>query len=324
MMEPVDAKPRRIASVGELLLEFLPSTRETRFESFGSMRKSPSGAAGIFACAVAALGGNAAFLGLVGRDAFSSFVLDAVLSYGVEVPLAASRREGQIGLRFVEHLPSEETGGDRRFMYYRHDSAGSRLCPDDIDPGFIDGCWAIHFPAMLLGLNSNMRDACMKVAELSSAGHCLLSIDPNIRPELHDSHTLDAIGRALALAQVATPSLEEARLLTGRQDADDALLSMLQMGPSLVAITMGAGGCLVGTHDGIEHIPGVPVGVVDTVGASDTFAAALLVGLEEGMGPYDGAAFANRVAALKVTRAGAIGAGLPTRAEVEAWAAPPG
>lgn len=60
---------------------------------------------------------------------------------------------------------------------------------------------------------------------------------------------------------------------------------------------------------------------MDPTGAGDTLAAALCVGLQEGMPLKALAAFCNSAGTLVIKRRGAIGMALPARAEVEALAA---
>lgn len=67
---------------------------------------------------------------------------------------------------------------------------------------------------------------------------------------------------------------------------------------------------------GGEWIPAFPVEPVDTVGAGDTFCAALATGLAAGETLVSAARFAAAAAAIAVTRPGAS-ASAPTRAEVE-------
>ena len=61
---------------------------------------------------------------------------------------------------------------------------------------------------------------------------------------------------------------------------EEVLEDWLGRGPAIVAVTLGGDGVLAGTAAGVRtRRPGVPVTVVDTVGAGDTFSAALLAGL---------------------------------------------
>ena len=98
-------------------------------------------------------------------------------------------------------------------------------------------------------------------------------------------------------------------------------------GPALVVVTLGERGAQGFAPTGVVRVPGIPVRVVDTVGAGDAFTAGLLAWLfhhgrltrgeverlpEEELRHALG--YANRVAALACTRPGADP---PRRQEVE-------
>ena len=100
----------------------------------------------------------------------------------------------------------------------------------------------------------------------------------------------------------------EAALLGGA----DELLTVV---PRLV-VTLGAKGALVRTRDTVVSVPGIPVDVVDTTGAGDTFCGALVAKLDEGAALEPAVRFATAAAALSVGRAGAVPA-IPTREEID-------
>jgi fructokinase len=83
----------------------------------------------------------------------------------------------------------------------------------------------------------------------------------------------------------------------------------------LACLTRGECGCLVQTADEEIVVPGLPVQVVDTVGAGDAFTAGLLVYALEGRTLADAVVFANHLAARVAAAAG----GTPRllRADVE-------
>jgi ribokinase len=89
---------------------------------------------------------------------------------------------------------------------------------------------------------------------------------------------------------------------------------------ALVAVSLGAAGAVL-YKDGAEIARAAPpeVHVVDTVGAGDTFTAALTVALIEGQAPQDALAFAVTAGALACTRPGAQPS-LPHRRDVDALA----
>jgi ribokinase len=124
--------------------------------------------------------------------------------------------------------------------------------------------------------------------------------------------------RTLARTSVLSCNAREARLLSGRTDPADAGRALGRVLPDGAAVVVrgGAAGCHV-VRDGVaEHVPGVPVDVVDTNGAGDAHCGVLAAELLRGADLRDAATRANAAAALAVTRAGPATA--PTRAEVDA------
>ena len=86
----------------------------------------------------------------------------------------------------------------------------------------------------------------------------------------------------------------------------------------LLAITYGSRGATLQKHgEPIAESTPPQVNAIDTVGAGDTFTAALTVALVEGQSPEDALRFACVAGAAATTRAGAQPS-LPTRDEVEA------
>lgn len=113
-----------------------------------------------------------------------------------------------------------------------------------------------------------------------AAATATVSYDPNCRPLLmgEPAVVLAGVHALLGVADVVKVSSEDLQWLGLTPEA--ALEDWLARGPAVVAVTLGGDGVLAGTADGGRtRRPGVPVTVVDTVGAGDTFSAALLAGL---------------------------------------------
>jgi ribokinase len=135
-----------------------------------------------------------------------------------------------------------------------------------------------------------------------------------------------APGRALpvdllAAVDVLVPNRHELALLVGRRALDrldDVAAAARQVaGPRTVVVTLGADGALVLDRGRAEHVPSVPVAVVDATGAGDTFCAALVDALVDDADPVEAARWAVRAAAVTVTRPGAARA-MPHRSDVAA------
>lgn len=314
-MKALTANPEgKILALGELLVDLIPAQEQMRLQDTGPVLKTASGSAGIFACAAARLGAPVGFIGKVGRDPLSRMVTQAIRQEGVDTRCLTVSDEGQIGLAFLEYT---ETG--RNYQYYRGNSAGSRLCAADVNEACVAEAFAVHFPGMLLELNESMREACFQAVKLAKKHGAALSFDPNIRREMiRDSEAHKRMLEVLSQADVIAPTLEEARMLTGQTAPGDVIRALRDLGPRVVALTMDENGAILCMDDQVIQADAVPIREVDPTGAGDTFAAALCVGLREGMPPERLAAFCNAAGALSVTKRGAIGMALPSRAEVDA------
>jgi ribokinase len=107
-----------------------------------------------------------------------------------------------------------------------------------------------------------------------------------------------------------TPNETETEFLTGIKPNDEANVAkasefLRKKGVKNVIITLGASGAFVYSADIRKIIPSPMVNAVDTTAAGDTFSGALAVALSEGKDIESAVFFANRAAALAVTKMGA-------------------
>jgi len=135
--------------------------------------------------------------------------------------------------------------------------------------------------------------------------------------------------RLTRLADIVKLSDDDAAWIYPDLEIANVLERIRGLGPRLVAITLGRSGALAASANGSVCIPGIPVDVADTVGAGDSFGAALLAALR-GHGALDAAAarplddslledavaYAVIASAITCTRTGAVP---PSRAEIDAW-----
>jgi len=120
---------------------------------------------------------------------------------------------------------------------------------------------------------------------------------------------------------VVTPNEGEAALLAGVKitsgfDPKSAANVLQALGFAKCVMTLGAQGCYSFEGDVADFVSGIAVNAVDATGAGDAFNGALAVALSEGRALAEAARWANRAAAIAVTRLGAQPS-LPTRAEIE-------
>ena len=125
----------------------------------------------------------------------------------------------------------------------------------------------------------------------------------------------------LALVDYLIPNEIEAAALTGLpigspEQAAEAAQALRRQGARNVLVTLGAAGVLAALDSGTTHFEAPRVSAIDTTAAGDTFIGAFAAQLARGAEVDSAIRFAQRAAALSVTRAGAQPS-IPTLAELE-------
>ncbi|MFI6848259.1 carbohydrate kinase [Kitasatospora sp. NBC_00085] len=139
-------------------------------------------------------------------------------------------------------------------------------------------------------------------------GRAGVSYDPNVRPALMGGHgqAVRRVERCVGLSDLVKASDEDLAWLYPGQAPEDVARHWLALGPATVAVTRGADGAFALTADGRRaEAPALPVRVADTVGAGDSFTAALLHARHTGAGLAEALTWAVTAAALTVARPGA-------------------
>jgi fructokinase len=114
-----------------------------------------------------------------------------------------------------------------------------------------------------------------------SSGTSTVTYDPNIRPDLLGSHheALTIFEDLVPLTNVVKLSDEDAAWLYPHKTPEETGRHILHLGTGLVAVTRGGEGSLLLTADTHISIPAVKSVIADTIGAGDSYMAALILGL---------------------------------------------
>ena len=303
-----------VLALGEALVEFMPATLGETMAGAVRFNRYAGGAPATYAAAIGRLGGRAALLTKVGTDPFSTFELDSLSAEGVDVGYIQRLPDRQIGLCIHECMD-----GQTSLIFYRRDSAASTLSPDDIDPRVVQSAAALHVPGTTMQISRSAAEACLRAIRLAHEAGVVVSFDPNVRNILGGQETSKVVDEALSLADLITPTLEEAEAITGASDPFVAAQALRERGPRLVAVTLAReGAVLMGDEGGPVLCAGYPAEVVEPTGAGDVHAAATMVGFLRGWELERIGDFANAAGAHAVTAMGQLGPALPTLAGVEA------
>lgn len=302
-------EPRLVVTIGELLVDFVPGQPGTSVRQAETFRRAAGGAPANVAAAVALLGGRSAFIGRVGADPFGDWLISELATCAVDTSAIVSDPEANTTLAFV----SLAGDADRDFIFYRHETADTRLSMADLDSGHLERAAFLHFCSNSLTAEP-ARSATFAAVERARAAGALISFDVNWRPGLWaDPQTgRNHIRRAAGLADILKLSEEELDFVADPDDSDPAR-TWLEAGARLVLVSLGAAGVRVVTRELNGHVPAARVSAVDTTGAGDALAGALLYELsvlpELPTDPerlLAAVGRANAVAGLSTTRPGAI------------------
>lgn len=264
-------------------------------------------------CAIAAArsGAKVGFLTLLGDDLFGRSFLDLWAREGVDAAHVKLRPGAHTGIYFVSH-----GAGGHSFSYLRAGSASSLIRPEDIPEAYVAGAKILHVSGISQAISDNAADAVFRAIEIARAEGILVSYDSNLRLQLWPLERAKAVTHAgMALCDIALPGLDDAKQLTGREDPDGIADFYLELGASIVALTLGEAGTLVATVETRRRVPAHPVTPVDATAAGDTFDGAFLAEYLHSGDPFAAAAYANAAAALSTQGYGAV-APMPRRDDV--------
>jgi sugar/nucleoside kinase (ribokinase family) len=251
----------------------------------------------ILACGAARLGLHTAFVGVVGEDQFGRYMLDAMAERGIDVSACVVDPDLHTGMSVILSQPH-----DRAILTYP--GAIGALRPEQVDRGLLRRARHLHVGSYYL-LDALRPGLPALYAEARGAG-MTTSLDTNWDPSGGWDGGLTEV---LRHCDLFLPNEAEARHIARRETLSDALDVLVALVPT-VAVKLGAQGGVAYTRNlanvappnvrkpsqgptldlakgafpsqGLIHVPALPVDVVDTTGAGDSFDAGFLYGYLHG------------------------------------------
>jgi pseudouridine kinase len=249
----------------------------------GTARLAPGGAGRNVAADLAYFGRRVVLLTAVGDDVIGRWLLDATAAAGVEVTHAVSVR-GPTGL----FVAVSADGGEPWCV--SDAGAVEALTVDHVAQ------WApIITRASVVVTDANVCEPAQRaVADVAgSIARVVLATSPEKSRRLC---------HVLASAEAVVANLSEGRALADGVDPDAdwraVATALVRAGAKRAVLTLGALGIGLADSRGIVDVPAVETPVVDTIGAGDAVAAAVVHGLAGGMPPRAILSMAARAAAL--------------------------
>ena len=317
-----------IVCTGESLIDFVPEPRGSATVTGGAGGDAAGGDAvdaGLpayhpvvggspFNCAIAAarLGGEVSFISAISTDFFGDEIARCLAADGVS-DAYVRRVANPTTLAFVKRAAD----GSASYAFYTNDSADRALSVESL-PQTIPDAALLQVGSISL-IPEGEGEAVAQLAE-REAERRVVVFDPNIRLSVIESESgyRARVDRILRSATILKTSDEDLSWVYPNTDTKQAAHKALDAGVTAVVVTAGRQGSSVYTAGFAASVEAAPVQVVDTIGAGDSFMAALLVWLDEhnvqsrvavkdlGRNEWDSAlGFSSKVSGIVCTRKGA-------------------
>lgn len=302
-----------VVTVGETLVLFSPE-QNGPLRYVDTFKKRIAGAESNTAIALSRLGHRCGWISKIGEDEFGQFILREIRAEGVDVSRVRTDADAPTGIMFKEIINGLET----RVNYYRKDSAASRLKPEDIDPEYIKNARILHITGITPALSDSCLETIWTIIRTAKQNGVLISFDPNIRLKLWSRKKASSVLKEiLPYADIVLTGVDEGEIMLGESNTERLIDKLLGLGIGIIALKMGAEGCLVADKKSIHRLNPVKVAKeVDPIGAGDAFNAGFISGILEGRGIEECGKIGNIMGAFAVTTSGDI-EGLPGRKELE-------
>jgi 2-dehydro-3-deoxygluconokinase len=255
---------------------------------------------------MARLGLRVAYATAIGSDSLSATLRTAWMAEGLDCSLVLTDPERSTGLYAI----SVDAAGERSFVYWRNESAATRMFSHPEAAPMADaaaGSDLLAFSLISLAIlpDAGRRDL-LDLAHRVRARGGVVAFDGNYRARLWPDRDAAARARdeAISVANIGLPTLEDEAAISGDRDADAVAAHWQGLGCAETVVKLGPAGCRL--PDGTLVSPAEQLRPVDTSGAGDAFNAGYLGARLGGATPGQAAGQGHRIAGWTIMRPGAI------------------
>ena len=241
----------------------------------GTQRATPGGGPFNTARALARLGVPTAFLGRLSSDAFGQELAGLLAADGVSLELASIGPE-----KTTIAVADVDEEGFAAYQFLVQGTSAPNLTADELPEHLPDGVKGLHVGTLGLVLEP-MADTLRELVDRERDGR-LVMVDPNIRVGLvSDAEYRERLRHVISCSAIVKASDTDLAWLYTNLSHEDAAERLLEDGVALAVVTLGAEGAFGAHRDFRVAVEAPQVDVVDTIGAGDSFGAALLAWLHD-------------------------------------------
>ncbi len=279
-------KDRRVIGIGEILWDVLPDGWQL------------GGAPANFAFHAKQLGFNAGIISAVGRDMEGKDILEIILKSGIKSFIAVNELPtGTVSVTLNDHgVP----------VYIIHENVAWDKIPDMPDAReWVDQCDAFCFGT--LAQRSVISRKTIQNLLSSVPADCLKVFDINLRQNFYSKESIES---SITMANILKINDEEIKIIgnmfgLGNEEEEIAEKALRKFRLEYIALTKGSAGSWMFSAFDSSFLPTPKVNIADTVGAGDSFTAAMIAGILSGKKLAEVHQLAIDVSAYVCTQAGA-------------------
>jgi len=262
-------------------------------EFIEELRLTVAGTAGGTVVDCAKLGLKTLAVGAVGDDEKADFVIATLDKFGVDTS----------GFERIKNVPTSATilnvrpNGDRPALHLR--GASDHFLPPSKEKIDIFDCKVFHLGGTGLLKKLDGRASVNVLKEAKERG-CITTWDLIAATK----ETLEIVEPLLPYIDYFMPSIEEASIMSGKNDPEEAAKFYIDKGVKNCVLTMGEKGSLFMSRDQKIITPAFDIQVVDTTGCGDAFDAGMITALAKDMDLKTSLKFSTATSGLVATGLG--------------------
>lgn len=306
-----------LLTIGEPLVVFASKDPDVSLDDAKNFRKYVAGAELNVAIGTARLGHSVTYISRVGNDPLGNFVTNCLKKANVNTTYLQHSNNNWTGFMMKQLVSS----GDPAIYYRREQSAASRIDASELEKVSLDNVKLAHLTGIFAGVSEKSHATMLQLIHKLRQKRIPIVFDPNIRTALwtNQAQMIHELNHLASQAKFVLPGLQEGKLLSGKNNADEIADFYLQQSSitQAVIIKLGPKETFMKTSFGTKTvIPGYGTNhVIDTVGAGDGFAVGVITGILEHLSLEKSVQRGNAIGALAVQSAG-DNSGYPSRQQL--------
>ena len=306
MVSSLNVKQKKIAVIGECMIELSGEAFSTQVQQFGGDTLNTA----LYLSRLVP-GLSPSYVTGLGQDTYSQHMLAAWQAEGIDTSLTVQMADKLPGMYAIELDPQ----GDRSFHYWRNDSAAKVLCQHADFPHIVEALQdfdLVYLSGISLAIFSDHdKRLLLRTLEQLKARGVTIAVDSNYRPRLwpNAADACEWLGKLYQLSDIALVTADDEDALLGMQGSPASIIAkrLHAMGVTQVVVKLGSEGAMWSEKgdSGMARTNKVE-SVVDTTAAGDSFNAGFLAAWSMGMKTAECCHWGNKIASRVIQHKGAI------------------